>query len=287
MKKNIIFAGIFSLMLLAFLAIPSKASAEEFFDAGYYALMNPDVVESVGSDSAALEAHYRLYGKAEGRMPNGAAGEGAVAAPAPAAPEVSAPAAPAAVQSSQIPADFDAGFYAERNPDVKAVYGTKRENLYRHYLDYGRAEGRPKNAAEAGEAAAPVPAADLPYQTYIDIDLTNQRVTYYESGAAVISSGCVSGNTSRGNGTPRGTYRILSHVQGKTLVGPTWRVWVDYWMQFTTSHIGLHDATWRSASQFGTDTYVSNGSHGCVNLPHDFAADLFNRVNVGTIVYVH
>ena len=188
---------------------------------------------------------------------------------------------------------FDAGFYAANNPDVVATYGTDPESLYQHYNDYGRAEGRPKNGGEP--AAAPVeapapeaaPAAALPYPTFVDVDIANQRVTYYENGAEIMSTGCVTGNASLGRDTPRGTFTILSHVAGKTLTGPTWRVWVDYWMQFTPSACGLHDATWRSDAEFGGSTYVSNGSHGCVNLPHAFAAELFNRVNVGTIVVVH
>lgn len=37
---------------------------------------------------------------------------------------------------------FDAEFYAANNPDVVAVYGTDAASLYRHYVDYGKAEGR-------------------------------------------------------------------------------------------------------------------------------------------------
>ena len=189
---------------------------------------------------------------------------------------------------------FDAGFYAANNPDVVAVYGTDPEMLYQHYNDYGRAEGRAMNGGDVAAAPAEAPApeappvvANLPYPTYVDVDIANQTVTYYENNVAVMSTGCVTGNASLGRDTPRGTFTILSHVAGKTLTGPTWRVWVDYWMPFTRSACGLHDATWRSAGEFGGSTYINNGSHGCVNLPHDFAANLFNRVNVGTIVYVH
>lgn len=47
---------------------------------------------------------------------------------------------------------FDAAYYAEHNPDVVAVCGTDTAALFRHYRDYGRAEGRAP--AEAG--AVPV-----------------------------------------------------------------------------------------------------------------------------------
>ena len=48
---------------------------------------------------------------------------------------------------------------------------------------------------------------------------------------------------------------------------------------------GLHDATWRGA--FGGNIYTYGGSHGCVNLPLDIAAQLYNLVYVGMPVIVH
>ena len=43
--------------------------------------------------------------------------------------------------------------------------------------------------------------------------------------------------------------------------------------------IGLHDASWRS--EFGSDIYLYNGSHGCVNLPYDAAKIIYEN----TVVY--
>ncbi|MBR6452635.1 MAG: L,D-transpeptidase, partial [Lachnospiraceae bacterium] len=56
------------------------------------------------------------------------------------------------------------------------------------------------------------------------------------------------------------------------------------WMRFS-GNCGLHDASWRKA--FGGDIYLHNGSHGCVNLPHDMAVALYDRVGIGTVVVVH
>ena len=44
--------------------------------------------------------------------------------------------------------NFDAEFYAATYPDVVAVFGDSPEALYKHYLDYGKAEGRSCNAEE-------------------------------------------------------------------------------------------------------------------------------------------
>ena len=53
-------------------------------------------------------------------------------------------AAPVRVQAADpIPKEsFDHIYYANANPDVKAAFGTNRDALYKHYLEYGIREGR-------------------------------------------------------------------------------------------------------------------------------------------------
>ena len=204
--------------------------------------------------------------------------------------------------------DFDPVYYAANNPDVVEAFGNDPQMLLQHYINSGRAEGRFKNLNEeltgiivepevsdtvaVEQEVVETPSLigtvfeNLPYPTYVDVDIDNQTVSYYENNVLVMQSPCVTGKTSARRGTPKGTYAIKAHIPGKTLTGPTWKVWVDYWMRFTDSNIGLHDATWRTPEEFGGDTYVNHGSHGCVNLPHEFAAQLFNKVNIGTKVVV-
>ena len=123
------------------------------------------------------------------------------------------------------------------------------------------------------------------YTTYIDVNITLQTVTYFEDSEIKFQSPCVTGNVKSKHGTPKGKFSILNKVPGKRLKGPTWACWVNRWMKFTDSACGFHDATWRYS--FGGDIYLTNGSHGCVNLPKDAAYDLYDLVSVGTIVIVH
>ncbi len=124
-----------------------------------------------------------------------------------------------------------------------------------------------------------VPSTGL---TYIDISIDTQTLVYYVNGSPVLVTPCVTG--SPGRSTPKGVFQINSCVPGKRLKGPTWDVWVDRWMRFCGS-CGIHDAKWRKS--FGGDIYKKNGSHGCVNLPHDQAVLLYSMVGVGTTVIVH
>ncbi len=172
---------------------------------------------------------------------------------------------------------FDAAYYAAKYPDVVAVVGDSRNALINHYLEFGIAEGRYQNAEEE--------LAMKPLNTYIDINLTTQNVTYILNGVPVFESPCVSGDVSKKRSTPTGIFAIYGHVPGQFLTGPTWRNWVDYWMPFSKGGCGLHDATWRK--KFGGEIYKTNGSHGCVNLPHDKTKELFDMVTIGTVVIVH
>lgn len=129
-------------------------------------------------------------------------------------------------------------------------------------------------------APEPTPIGDL--STYVDVCIATQTCVYYENGNAVLASPCVTG--SPGRSTPTGIFMINMCTPGKYLTGPTWHVWVDRWMRFS-GNCGLHDASWRKA--FGGDIYLHNGSHGCVNLPHDMAVALYDRVGIGTVVVVH
>lgn len=52
---------------------------------------------------------------------------------------------------------------------------------------------------------------------------------------------------------------------------------VTYWMPFNGG-IGFHDASWQP--YFGGNRFrEGGGSHGCINLPADKAAELYNRID--------
>ena len=59
---------------------------------------------------------------------------------------------------------------------------------------------------------------------------------------------------------------------------------VSFWMPFNGG-IGIHDANWRY--EFGRNIYMTNGSHGCVNMPPEMAGKLFELISAGTPVVVH
>ena len=120
--------------------------------------------------------------------------------------------------------------------------------------------------------------------SYVEINLTAQHLFLYVDGSKVTESDFVSGNVSKGNGTPAGAYRITYTEKDAVLRGDNYASNVSFWMPFNGGQ-GLHDATWRSS--FGGSIYRGSGSHGCVNCPYSTAAVLYKYVEEGFPVIVY
>lgn len=127
--------------------------------------------------------------------------------------------------------------------------------------------------------------------TYAEVDLSNQMMYFVQNGQVVLQSGIVTGNPNKGNGTPQGVYSLAYKALDQVLRGTKkpdgtyeYETPVKFWMPFNGG-IGFHDATWQSS--FGGSRYQTNGSHGCVNLPYDVAAQLYNLITAGTPVVCH
>ncbi|MCI9584505.1 MAG: L,D-transpeptidase family protein [Clostridium sp.] len=114
--------------------------------------------------------------------------------------------------------------------------------------------------------------------TYVEINLTAQHLYMYKDGKLLVESDFVSGNLARGWGTPAGAYPLTYKQRNAVLKGENYRTPVDYWMPFNGG-IGMHDAKWRGA--FGGSIYRTNGSHGCINLPHSVAKTIYENIQAG------
>lgn len=156
---------------------------------------------------------------------------------------------------------------AEKQALIKSVLTGKTETREPQYSQEGSGHGN----EEVGD-------------TYVEVDLSGQKMYYFEKGNLKLESDIVSGCKRYHNDTPSMITRIYFMQEGRTLRGENYATFVYYWMAFY-NHYGLHDATWRR--EFGNDIYLTDGSHGCVNLPKDVAAQLYSMVEVGTPVVLY
>lgn len=120
--------------------------------------------------------------------------------------------------------------------------------------------------------------------TYIEIDLSRQHMWYFEKGSLIVDTDVVTGNMSKGYGTPAMVACIQYKQRDATLKGENYSAAVDYWMPIY-NNIGIHDASWRSS--FGGQIYKRNGSHGCINTPHNKMKIFYEKVEVGTPVVLY
>ena len=117
---------------------------------------------------------------------------------------------------------------------------------------------------------------------YVIVDISDQMLSLYSGTDLIMTTPVVTGLA---DSTPSdiGLFDIDAHEPNQPLTGDGYNVWVSYWMPYNGGE-GLHDATWRTT--FGGDYYLYSGSHGCVNMPLDAAATVYDYVDVGDQVLV-
>lgn len=126
--------------------------------------------------------------------------------------------------------------------------------------------------------------------TYIDVDLTKQCIKFFRDGEEKFSCSVVTGDKNDGRSTPQGTYYVLNKLRNVTMRGTNndgsrYEVPALYWMGVTWNGIGIHDSNWRT--KFGGNIWISNGSHGCINMPKWRIPELYKMVEVNMPVVMH
>ncbi len=114
--------------------------------------------------------------------------------------------------------------------------------------------------------------------TYVEVDMTLQKLYYYEEGELIIECDIVTGDMAKKRSTPEGVNFVYSKQKNRILRGRDYADFVKYWMP-VNGNIGLHDADWRS--EFGGSIYLKDGSHGCVNMPDDAIKELYEKADIG------
>jgi lipoprotein-anchoring transpeptidase ErfK/SrfK len=129
-------------------------------------------------------------------------------------------------------------------------------------------------SAEMQSAPEPAPTG----ARWIDINLSEQRLTAYQGNDAVFST-LVSTGTAR-HPTPVGKFAIRTKIDAQTMSGADYYLPnVQYVMYFAGAN-AIHGTYWHN--NFGHPM-----SHGCVNLPTADAAWLYNWASIGTPVVTH
>lgn len=119
------------------------------------------------------------------------------------------------------------------------------------------------------------------FGSYIEVDIDRQMVWMYVNGVCVLETKCVTGMANTNDATPTGIYVLQGKSLNATLTdNKTYWSPVKYWMPFNGG-IGFHDAWWKEINgveYFGGTYYLTDGSHGCVNLPTWAAKIMYQNI---------
>ncbi len=119
--------------------------------------------------------------------------------------------------------------------------------------------------------------------TYVEVDIKNQKMTYFKDGEVFVHTDVVTG-ADWGYPTPTGFYAVENKEVKCWLSGPDYNVFVEYWVGYYGGY-GIHDAQWRTI--FGGQKFLTDGSHGCVNTPFEAMSKIHADIQVGVPVVVH
>ena len=125
--------------------------------------------------------------------------------------------------------------------------------------------------------------------TYVEISISDQHLWCYKDYKLVTDTDVVTGNISKGNGTPKGSVWAIDAKKSPAVLGTIETMGysspVTYWMPYC-GNVGMHDADgWRH--EYGGKIYKTNGSHGCVNMPKAAARIVYNTLEIGSAVVVY
>jgi lipoprotein-anchoring transpeptidase ErfK/SrfK len=143
-------------------------------------------------------------------------------------------------------------------------------------------EPAPLTPTEVPDQPTPIPAPASPEgideERWIDVDLSDQRLTAYEGDTPVHSFLVSSGLPA--TPTPVGQFRIWIKLRYDDMAGADYYIEDVPFVMYFHEGYGLHGVTWHG--NFGHPM-----SHGCVNLPTEEAEWLFGFADVGTLVNIH
>lgn len=155
-------------------------------------------------------------------------------------------------------------------------------NVYAEDIDH---DGQTEVIASPGSVKI---SGNTEYPRYIDVDLSEQKLRYYDHGVLVDEFSISTGKVTMP--TPIGVFKITN--KSVEAYSRRYGLFMPYWMQITSEGHGLHGLPfWKLKNggilYEGEDHIGKKVSHGCVRMLVPEAAQLFNWATVGTPVIVH
>lgn len=118
---------------------------------------------------------------------------------------------------------------------------------------------------------------------YIEIDLASQHMWVYLNGKLFLETDIISGKPK--TPTPKGAFYVWKKDRNATLTGEDYATPVDYWLPVDWDGVGIHDSPWQS--KYGGSSYLTSGSHGCINTPPSIMSKIYDQIEIGIPVVIY
>lgn len=130
-------------------------------------------------------------------------------------------------------------------------------------------------------------------ENYVVVSIKKQELWVVRKDKVVVHLNDIVTGTytgGKGNRTPTGVWYIQykespSTLRGYNDDGSKYASKVQYWMPFTLSGCGFHDASWRT--DWSKTAYLKGGSHGCVNIRPSEVKIVWDNVRKGEPVIIY
>ena len=135
-------------------------------------------------------------------------------------------------------------------------------------------------------APAPNPCAANRYAQLVRVSVRHQRLWMCAHHTLVRATPVTTGIVGQYTSTPTGDYVVQALDRHSTLTLISGQQYVvDYWIPFDGPLFGFHDSPWQTFA-YGSARYRTEGSHGCVHMPHAAIAFLYHWAQVGAHVHI-
>jgi len=118
---------------------------------------------------------------------------------------------------------------------------------------------------------------------YIDIDISEQKLSYYEKGRLIDEFAVSTGTWTMP--TPFGVFAIWQ--KSPLAYSAKYSLFMPWWMSFKPGY-GIHELPeWADGTKEGANHLGMRVSHGCVRLGIGAAKKLYDWAPMGTLVFIH
>lgn len=122
--------------------------------------------------------------------------------------------------------------------------------------------------------------------TYIEVDLSNQRLSFVLDGVLLADTGIITGDHSLAQDTQTGVYTVTKKEASVTVWDLGSEQVADYAVLYGENG-SIYPASWRTEEEFVPSTYLENGTGGGIDTPVDKAEIIYDNISEGVPVVVH